>query len=84
MFEDAKGTVLERFGPESQSHVEKWERDGKEYPFGLLCPPPPAFPPSPASLSYVPLLLPSLIPIATQHRHHIHTHVRSVGARGTG
>ena len=61
MFEDAKGTVLERFGPESQSHVEKWERDGKEYPFGLLCPPPPAFPPSPASLSYVPLLLPSLI-----------------------
>jgi len=37
VFEDAQGEVLERFGPESQATVEKWERDGKEYPFGILC-----------------------------------------------
>lgn len=36
VFEDAQGSVLERFGPESQATVEKWERDGKEYPFGTL------------------------------------------------
>lgn len=36
VFEDAQGGVLERFGPESQATVEKWERDGKEYPFGIL------------------------------------------------
>lgn len=36
VFEDAQGEVLERFGPESQATVEKWERDGKEYPFGTL------------------------------------------------
>jgi len=36
VFEDAQGSVLERFGPESQANIEKWERDGKEYPFGTL------------------------------------------------
>ena len=36
VFEDAQGEVLERFGPESQATVEKWERDGKEYPFGMF------------------------------------------------
>jgi len=35
VFEDAQGSVLERFGPESQANIEKWERDGKEYPFGV-------------------------------------------------
>ena len=36
VYEDTQGNVLERFGPESQATVEKWERDGKEYPFGTL------------------------------------------------
>jgi len=36
VFEDAQGGVLERFGPESQANVEKWEQGGKEYPFGTL------------------------------------------------
>mmetsp|Transcript_12215 Transcript_12215/g.19194 ORF Transcript_12215/g.19194 Transcript_12215/m.19194 type:complete len:395 (+) Transcript_12215:431-1615(+) len=32
--EDVDG--LHRFGPQSQATVDKWERDGKEYPFGTL------------------------------------------------